>query len=719
MLRIIKILIPAFLVLTGMQAAAQTPVIKVRFNNPEYDFSTQTYSLDVELQSNTAAKKLYSFDVRFFYDENILEFISFSEFLGGYTLVGPPTVTTSNPSGGPAWFGFGGAYEKVAATVWLSGSTTTYISTTGWTKYFNVSFHVDDPTAAISDTFCPSVVWDLEEDPIYNGFGTTSGGVIILVRPITGSPEPTTENVIQYNWVYDGIPGIPYGYPQNITCMSTRVAPRVTVDSLLALPNDYLTFSVPVNNFFDISALTLTLDYNPAVMEYCCVVPNALIANNFTTNQLYAGRIQMVSSSMTAAIPNQDTLCQVTFKYLGGSCDLAWYDAGTTCQYTNAVTGLVLYDSPAATYYKNGLASNGEYTWIGGTSTDWNTVSNWQNNVKPGRFSKVIINSNPMPSSWPTFTGDMSIGITCGNITLNGSAQLNTTGDLIVNPGFSIDITGTGMINIGGDLSNSGTFNSGSGTVAFNSTDSSAITVGENPINYVTGFCFSTFSPGMTPLSNGIMGPSGDNAHSDVPIGFEFTYLDVDYTQVRINTNGWLSLNLSGPDNTSLNNLQFFNTALPSVVLAPWWDDLNADASSTISYKTEGTEPNRIFTAEWKDVLAYSTGATARLNLQVKLYETSNIIEFCYGSLVAGSHNSAEGASIGLKDQTGGPGRFIEARCGTANQTIGCLNSTSGWPCNNYRFTPPPVQITDLMIHSLEVTGNLILERDVTITGIE
>jgi hypothetical protein len=721
MYRFIQKLLLLSLLVAGIQATAQTPVIKVRFANPEYDFATQTYSLDVEFQSNIADQKLYSINVRFYYDDNVLEFMSFGEFLTYYypSYPNPPQINTSNASSGQTLFGFGGPFEYVNGGVQLSGTTSTTISTTGWTKYFNVSFHVDDPTAPTNDNFCPSVVLDLEEDPAGGGFLQGSAGVVILLVGVAPTPYiPATENVIQYNWIYDGVPGYPYGYPQNITCMSTRAAPIITVDSLLAITNDYVTFSFPVKNFTDISALTFTLDYNPTVLEYCCVVPNSAIASNFSTSVLYPGRIQLNSTSLNATLPNQDTLVHATFKYLGGTSNLAWYDNGTTCQYTNANTGLAMYDSPTSTYYKNGMASNGQYLWIGSSSTDWEIASNWQSSIIPGRFSDVIINSTPMPSYWPTFTGDLCLGNTCGNITLNGTAQLSVTGDLIINPGYALTMIASGLINIGGDWVNSGIFNTGSGTIIFNTTGEGAITEGNDPLSCVVGYVFSNFAPGMVLLSSGLPGPSGDNTHSDVPIGFDFNYLGNDYTQARLNTNGWLSLNLTGPDSTSMNNLKFFNTDQPGTVLAPWWDDLNADGSSQISYLTEGSSPNRVFTAEWKNVLAYSTNATARLNFQVKLYEGTNIIEFCYGDATAGTHSTAESASIGLKDCTGGPGNFIEAKCGTENQTVGCMNSNTNWPVSNYRFTPP-IPCSNLLIHRLNVTGDLRVERNITITGLE
>lgn len=719
MLRAAKRILLVILFFSGLQAYSQLPVITARFANPEYDFATQTYTLDIELHSDTPNKKLYMFTIRFFYDDNILEFNSFGEFLPNYGIdpFSPLTVTTSNPSGGTELFGFSGPFDVLNGNIKQLASTPIYISNTGWMKYFNVSFHVDDPNAPLTDNFCPSVVWDLEEDPANGGFLIGSAGVVILLGN-QYSYQQSTENVIQYNWDYDSIPDPPYGYPENITCLSTRVAPRISIDSTMAQPNEYVTFALPVRHFTAISAVSLTLDYNTSALEYCCAIPHAAIDYNFAASLAYAGRLQLSSNGITAAVPYEESLVDVTFKYLGGSADLTWYDNGSSCQYTNSNTGLSMYDSPTASFYTNGAIATGEYNWTGITSTNWDTRTNWENNFLPGRFSHVTISSTPMPPHWPTYNGDFSLGSQCGNITLEGASQLTVTGSLSIEPGHLFDITGNGTVNVGNDWINSGAFNPGMGSVVFLCSGDGAILEGSDPEEYVTGYTFSTFTPGMTPLSGGSSGPGGDNAHVDAAIGFPFSYLGTEYTQVRINTNGWMSLNLSGSDATSPKNILLFNSCTPSTVLAPWWDDLNADGASTISYLTSGTSPNRVFTAEWKNILAYSSGATARLNFQVRLYESSNIIEFCYGTVVAGTHNASEGASIGIKDCTGGPGNFVETAYGTSYLSIACLRSETQWPAANYRFIPPIASTTETF-HHITVTGDLRVERNVTVTGLD
>jgi hypothetical protein len=270
---------------------------------------------------------------------------------------------------------------------------------------------------------------------------------------------------------------------------------------------------------------------------------------------------------------------------------------------------------------------------------------------------------------------------------------------------------------VGEDWVNHGRFNCGTGTVDFTGNTDGVIDEVTATNTAVSNFILTTSAAAMVPLSGASLGPNSDNAHSDVGIGFTFNYLGVNYTQVRINTNGWLSLDLSGTDPTSgQNNRMFFSTS-PGTVLAPWWDDLNADGSATVSYQVSGAAPNRVFTAEWKNILSFSSLASARLNFQVKLYETTNVIEFCYGTAGAGSHNANEGASIGIKDATGGLGHFLEATTGSPVNLTSCLVSNTDWPTVNYTFTPPVAPEMEIFYNFVESKdgATIFIERDVKV----
>jgi len=82
--------------------------------------------------------------------------------------------------------------------------------------------------------------------------------------------------------------------------------------------------------------------------------------------------------------------------------------------------------------------------WTGITSGNWNTASNWSYNTVPANSTNILIPSNSV--NWPVFDGNLIIGTTCGNITLEGSSQLTVNGSLTVNPGKRLNILGDGKV---------------------------------------------------------------------------------------------------------------------------------------------------------------------------------------------------------------------------------------------------------------------------------
>jgi hypothetical protein len=868
-----KTTFPGFLILmlfllSGYRSQATDPVVTVRFATPQYTCSNQTYNLDVEFQCNTANLELFGMNVRFFYPDNILEFMSFNEFASGYgtALPDPPLMSTGNSSSGMTYFGFAGPQEYVNGAIQkISETPVTYVSTTGWTKLFAVNFHVDDTTSMNIDNFCPPVIWDLNEAA--NGGINPQGGIIItMVVTYPNVTEPATEHCQQFNWQYDGVPGLPAGYPVSTTCIPTICsyaphsilrtlgqlntgtmtvpvlvtgfnnitginltfeynpavmtyvgqtanaifnanngylvvtdqnstggkkklnlhylgntisladsshisdlqfnyiagttsttwltdgtsceyrdsyhipsydlpysnyyfngavvalkAPTTKIDSATANQGDLVTFPIRVWDYLNIHSGQLALNYDPTILSYYTSEPNVAIAGNFTATVTTAGTLLLNWTGTDTTLADGSSLAYATFYYMGGSGALTWYNSGNTCQYVNSGQHWTLTDSPTSTYYKNGNISNATLIWTGGTSGDWSLASNWNNNVVPNQLWDVVVDPSANPSFWPTYSGDLILGVNCNSLTLNNNASLTVTGNLVSYPGHTLKMTGAGIIEIYHDWISSGTFIPGNGTIKFLGSTTGHIAQGVPPGNYVGGFLLSTFPAGMTALTGGTQGPTGDNAHLDAPIGFTFSYLGVNYSQLRINTNGWISLNLSGSDASSSDNAILFNTSSPATVLAPWWDDLKADGSTVIKYLSSGTAPTRVFTVEWNNILAYSSGSTSRLNFQVKLYESTNIIEYCYGTVVSGTNNVQESASIGIKDATGGTGNFLEATQNSTTNVVTYLKSNLNWPQLNYRFTPPSSSTIEQFYKILvsKPGSSLSIQRDLKITGIE
>lgn len=218
-----------FFLTIGFYAAAQYPTVTVRFYNPRFDCVDSTYCVDVQFLSDTEGQQLFSINVRFFYDDNQLEFTSFGNYAEGYGPYDPdpPLIQTGPAGSGPTWFGLTGSYaEYINGAVQLLDFTTIYLDTEEWTTIFSICFDVDDPTAFQEENFCPPLVWDLEENPQNGGFITGSNGpVILLVSEDPFEPSsPANTNVWQFNWAYDGVGGTPYGYPEPTDCITLTCA---------------------------------------------------------------------------------------------------------------------------------------------------------------------------------------------------------------------------------------------------------------------------------------------------------------------------------------------------------------------------------------------------------------------------------------------------------------------------------------------------------------
>ncbi len=199
-----------------------------------------------------------------------------------------------------------------------------------------------------------------------------------------------------------------------------------------------------------------------------------------------------------------------------------------------------------------------------------------------------------------------------------------------------------------------------------------------------------------------IVGGTDDNLVEDddelgnvISLGFSFDYDGTSYTHVIACSNGWLSFDTATTSTSLTNDLDQSATSIRPL-LAPLWDDLDGRAStggpSKASYTTSGTSPNRVFTYEWQRWEWNYSASNAVISFQVKLYETSNTIEFRYRQ-EASSPNSPS-ASIGLAGASTGTNNFLSldgtgsnpnASSSTETTTLSSLPATG----QVYEFSPP------------------------------
>lgn len=154
----------------------------------------------------------------------------------------------------------------------------------------------------------------------------------------------------------------------------------------------------------------------------------------------------------------------------------------------------------------------------------------------------------------------------------------------------------------------------------------------------------------ITGLGSGI----NDALSASINIGFNFIYDGTTYTQIKASSNGFITFNTANTLAQPTNNL---NTSTDRTLLAVLWDDNQTGSSGNVNYKLTGTSPNRILTVEWFALRWNKSGFTSgTIDCQIKLYETSNKIEYVYnrGAYQSFGNSIGIGASIGLGGSTSG-----------------------------------------------------------------
>jgi hypothetical protein len=166
---------------------------------------------------------------------------------------------------------------------------------------------------------------------------------------------------------------------------------------------------------------------------------------------------------------------------------------------------------------------------------------------------------------------------------------------------------------------------------------------------------------------------NNDNANSVAQnIGFSFSYGGATFTQFVFNTNGVVRLGNAAPSTAALyydsgqtgtgtDPLQSTDAADTNLIMPFNIDLVPGSGAGAVEYRvaTTGTAPNRVCTIQWKNV-ADKQGAGqeagigtqyANFSFQVKLYETTNAVDFVYGAATAGTAGAVgtRYPQIGLK----------------------------------------------------------------------
>lgn len=158
----------------------------------------------------------------------------------------------------------------------------------------------------------------------------------------------------------------------------------------------------------------------------------------------------------------------------------------------------------------------------------------------------------------------------------------------------------------------------------------------------VTNYVFSTTTTGSLALdANGntvdmsigttqLVASGVDTSVSTVQaIGFDFIGMGTLQTNFSANSNGAMGLGNVAIGTSGTTNAGTATT----MFIAPFGGDHATHATGKVHYKVVGSAPNRALVVEWLNMEMDWASSTSNGTYQVRIYETSGVIEFVYGAM--------------------------------------------------------------------------------------
>jgi hypothetical protein len=246
-------------------------------------------------------------------------------------------------------------------------------------------------------------------------------------------------------------------------------------------------------------------------------------------------------------------------------------------------------------------------------------------------------------------------------------AHVMPYGDNVAIPGYRLNVQfiavcGNGTLEAGETCENPGV----------GSCDASCQLTQFYTVEDVTSAC-ATLSGAATSL-----GSTGDTVTSTgQALPFAFSYFATPVTHFKTASDGYLGMLTSATESFSstFTNGTFPSTTTPNGIIAPFWDDLTANAMGTAwSWETQNIGGVNTVVVEWRNWRPFGTGLTGDLTFQVWL-RANNEIQWHYCTMTSSDGNllaGGSGATVGLENKAGTRGTQVSRNtAGSVNPTIG------------------------------------------------
>ncbi|MBS7788263.1 hypothetical protein KIH23_13225, partial [Flavobacterium sp. CYK-55] len=508
-----------------------------------------------------------------------------------------------------------GFVVKIGHTA-LSTLSGDFQATTGYTTVYPSQTYTHTASGWQTIPFSTPFVWNgtsnIIIDMVHNGADATNNSTTYYTA--------TAGNTVAYTTTAS----------TNAASFSTNRL-NITLSGTTSYPMDSVVWSNGDTGATTTVSPTSTTSYTATITSGACskVTPSVTV----TVNPVPSAPVQDVATPTcgtgvpTVSVTDPNAFTTPTFKWYADNTTTTALQSSTSATYTSSISATTDFYVSVVDPSTGCESARTLITAVVNTPDAIDTIAN-QSVCIGGGFTLTATSINPAYTY--TWTSTAGSGISGA---LSGATQTITP---TVAGTYTYTVTGTDGI-----CTATTTFTA---TVTpypvLTSASASPAAVCANGVStltatYPTSLLFSTSTgASLDPMTGAttVLTTSNDDDVTVAPanIGFNFVLNGVSYSQYSVSPDGWIMLGSATASNQFTNSTTSTSN-IPK--LYPYWDDLATGTTGSVQTLVTGTAPNRIFKVQWNVTIPRNTTGAANSTFQAWLYETTNAIEYRYGTM--------------------------------------------------------------------------------------
>ncbi len=230
-----KIKILAIALLMASLLSGQDDHLQFRFSNLNYDFDENVLSVDIEIFTPDDDMALYAMNTRLFYEADLINFSSYSDFKEGYGFItdGDNKPFIGGEKSARNMFGSEGRAGYINTGIEMSNVSVDVRWKKGeWERLVRLNYTIDESILENKASLCPAFIWDQgsgdQNSYLMGSMGVTS---TIIIKKSNTDVKCSSAHCAYFDMNYNNTSiEAPFGIVLSDMCISNLTTPTINLE---------------------------------------------------------------------------------------------------------------------------------------------------------------------------------------------------------------------------------------------------------------------------------------------------------------------------------------------------------------------------------------------------------------------------------------------------------------------------------------------------------